>query len=417
VPYEQEPRRRRTPNDAGPTDPRDAADAAWQAREDVRAKYHVRHWTEVIEDAPPEPWLDDLIYGGSITIVAGEANAGKGWFALAVAACIATGSPFLTNAAPVPRSVLYVNPERDPLGQRFRAAAARYPLVSHMPFVTWAPGEPFTGMVQTFRELLEELKRNKEAAEFNPANCLLILDPLRPLLAGNENDSTELALFFTQLRQVIGPFGPLPGAAALVIHHTGWQDTQLSVARERGSSDIRAAADVTLVLRNVRQLLAHQKRKLAQQRGRAAVLAIDTSIPELLLLERHKHRLVHRRQDASVLELEPQAVIEPDGRIGNAAWMVRSLVTEEEVEAMFEAGKAAAREATENADCRLVTGALQRTGQPMSVTELRLATELPEKRVQGAVRLLLARKQLRRDKSNGPVRLADDDGDWRGTGG
>jgi hypothetical protein len=409
VPYEEERKRRRTPNDAGPTDPRDAADAAWQAREDVRAKYNVRHSKTVVQDPPPEAWLDDLIYRASITIVAGEANAGKGWFALAVGACVATSAPFLTEVVPAARSVLYVNPERDPLGQRFRAARARHPLFTERPFLTWSPGEPFgQAMVQTFTELLQEIRRHEENAAFDPANCLLILDPLRPLLSGNENDSAELALFFTQLRQVIGPFGPLPGAAALVIHHTGWQDTQLSVARERGSSDLRAVADVTLVLRNVRQLLDHQARKLAQQRGKAAVLDGDPTDSELLLLERHKQRLQRRRRGASVLELEPQVVIEPDGSMGDSAWMVRSSVTPAEVEGMFEAGKTAAREATVTADCALVVKALQ-AGAAGTMPALAEATDLPERRLRAALAGLLGKGVLVRNRPNGPVRLAEEE--------
>jgi hypothetical protein len=408
VPDEEPRRERKTPNDAGPTDPRDAADAAWQAREDIRAKYNVRSFEEVLLEEPPEAWLDDLLYRGSITLVAGEANAGKGWFALACGACLATGTPFLTNVAPERRCVLYVNPERDPLGQRVRAAEAR---VGPLPcFLTWVPGEPFgQNMVQTFAELLQEIKRHKQGATFDRTNCLLILDPLRPLLSGNENDSAELALFFTQLRQVIGPYGPLPNAAALVIHHTGWQDTQLSVARERGSSDLRAAADVTLILRSVRQVLAHRKRKAAQQRGTIAVNVGDPSIPELLVLERHKHRLVPKRQGASVLELEPQAVLEPSGRLGDSAWMVRSSVTEEEVEALFEKERQAAREATDTADGAAVIEALRDTGRPLTVPELRRITELSEKRVRAAVSALLAKGVLLRDKSTGPVRLAEDE--------
>src|SRR4029453_10313711 len=125
VPDDAPRREPKTPNDAGPTDPRDAADAPWQAPEDMRAPYNVRSFEEVRLEEPPEAWLDDLIYQGSITLVAGEANAGKGWFALAVGAALNTGTPFLTDVAPAPRCVLYVNPDRDPLGQRLRPRGAR----------------------------------------------------------------------------------------------------------------------------------------------------------------------------------------------------------------------------------------------------------------------------------------------------
>jgi hypothetical protein len=126
-----------------------------------------------------------------------------------------------------------------------------------------------------------------------------------------------------------------------------------------------------------------------------------------VLLERHKQRLQRRRRGASVLELEPQTVLEPDGTLGDSAWMVRSSVTPAEVEAMFEAGKTAAREVTLTADCTAVVTALQ-AGAAGTIPALADATTLTERRLRTAIAALLGKGGLVRDRPNGPVRLKEE---------
>src|SRR4030095_6756034 len=135
----------------------------------------------------------------------------------------------------------------------------------------------------------------------------------------------------------------------------------------------------------------------------------DHSIPELLVLERHKHRLVPKRQGPSVLELEPQAVLEPSGRMGDSAWLGRSSVTEAQGGALVGAGRAAAKEATESADGDRILASL-RAGTVGSLAGLKRALpKLSRRRIEDAIYTLLEKGLVVRDKDKGPVRLAEDD--------
>jgi hypothetical protein len=403
------------PSDAGPVSP----ELIQRAQLEL-LKYGPRGLKELLAEEAPEPWLDDLLYPMGLTLVAGEANAGKGWLALRIAVALLLGEPFLTGAPIEPRCVLYLNPERDPLGPRLRAAVEHHPgLHSALEgrFIYETPSQTFGGQgTETLRDyvggLLSFARTKKKNTTFDPKNAVLILDPLRPLLTGNENSSDVSAPFFAQLRQVNAISGPLPGAPILLMHHMGWQDTQLSVARERGSSDIRAAVDVTYTLQNQRQVAAHAARKEAQNRGEMYA-GEEAPARDLLLLLPHKHRLVAKRHQPYVLELVPTATLEPTGKYGDAVWMQPAPdVRPEEVTQAAAAAKTTAKASTLEADAQLVLAALK-AGAPGTMEALRSQTQLPRGRVEQAMASLLMRKLAHRNRYNGPLVAGPEEDDGK----
>ncbi len=83
------------------------------------------------------------------------------------------------------------------------------------------------------------------ATTARPPIVLVIIDTVRASLAGNEDSSEHVAAYLRAVRRLLLC---VPGAAALLTHHAGWQDGDTPRKRERGSSAWRGNVDITLYL-------------------------------------------------------------------------------------------------------------------------------------------------------------------------
>lgn len=189
---------------------------------------------EELEALPAPTWLiDQYVPAGSLAVLYGPSGGGKSFVALDMALSVAAGirwAGFVTQAGPV----VYVAAEGGAgLGQRVAAwkRARGIATVDKL----WFCLEPVQLMdgtaTRTFIETLETL----------PAPpSLVIFDTLaRCLVGGDENSARDVGLFVRGADRV----RTSTGAAVMIVHHTGKNGTS-----ERGSSALRAAADVMLAL-------------------------------------------------------------------------------------------------------------------------------------------------------------------------
>jgi len=175
--------------------------------------------TSELADLPPvEFLLDDLLVSRGFNVLAGPSGGGKSFLAIDMAAKVADAGG----------NVVYVMAEGS--GGAYRRAAA---WAAHhnkpLPDIRW--------LVQSFDVLVD----TPELLELAGPCDLLIFDTLHRITPGlDENSAQEMG----RVIQAVDHMRETAGAASLLVHHTGWDDS-----RERGSSSLRGAADVFLRLR------------------------------------------------------------------------------------------------------------------------------------------------------------------------
>jgi hypothetical protein len=166
-----------------------------------------------------------LIPERGITIIAGEAGAGKTWLALALARAMTLGRDLLdrrTSAA----QVLYLDRE-NPLSLIRDRLQVLFGGTSDLRlWGLWCPDEP--PMIGDPRLL-----------EFAKDGPLIIFDSMIRFHRADENSATEMAQVMARLRQLA-----TVGASVVVLHHKAKSDT----SSYRGSSDIVAGADAVFAL-------------------------------------------------------------------------------------------------------------------------------------------------------------------------
>jgi hypothetical protein len=181
----------------------------------------------------PSPWgfedsmnylVEDLLMESGITMWSGESGDGKSTLALALAAAVAQGRPFLGRAA-APRMVLYLDRENPISVVKERLTRLGIPDISDRLKIWglwWAdhyPPGPDEASVLRFAQ---------------QAKPLLIFDSLIAFAGCDENSSTEMRSHMNNYRRLTAL-----GATVLLIHHR----SEKGDSQYRGSSDIRAAVD------------------------------------------------------------------------------------------------------------------------------------------------------------------------------
>lgn len=173
-------------------------------------------------------------------MITGESGSGKSSVLLALAYAVAVGEPFLGKETRQ-RPVLIVDLENGlPVYvERFkRFGISKTPNMRF--WGTWdAKLEPEGPDYPGIRQYVLEHKP------------LIIFDSLVAFHPGSEQDADETRAYMHQFRQLAAH-----GATVIVIHHTGKADTSKEY---RGSSDIKAAIDVSWVLTARKPLLKHLK--------------------------------------------------------------------------------------------------------------------------------------------------------------
>ena len=209
------------------------------------------------------PWLIQGLIpeGGVHSIVAGPKSS-KSWLALEAALAIASGSPALNGRFKVPaaRKAAYYFAEDQAVSvrNRIRAFAAGRNV---------SPAVLAKNLhVQPRGEHLD-LTRDEDMATI-VASCrmigelgILILDPLRDIHTGKENESDDMSVVFTRLRVL----ATLLKCTILVPHHAKKPSANQAATRAgddiRGSSAVYGALDGIIALRDLESTTDDDKRR------------------------------------------------------------------------------------------------------------------------------------------------------------
>lgn len=176
-----------------------------------------------------------LIDPKGTSVVFAEPNAGKSWFALELAYCVATGSNFLgLKTTQVP--VLYVVAEGDAgFKKRLEAYRKERGFPSDIPFFHIA--EPL--------DLLDSRKDDVtmliEAIQATASVGLVIIDTLARVMGrGDENKAEDMNALNASVARIAKELG----AHVMLVHHAGKDSTRGA----RGHSSLRAAIDTEIKL-------------------------------------------------------------------------------------------------------------------------------------------------------------------------
>lgn len=205
-----------------------------------------------LANRPVPPMLvEGIVPSKGIVELVSEPGGGKTFFALECAIACCLSRPAFGGFATMPTKALYIgedSPDWD-IGQQLRKM---------VPFQDWEDLEPKfrlsvhegaelntpSGMkviLNTIEDVFVETDSDGETA-LEPG--LLILDSLRTLHSGSENDSDWMAGVMRRVKELAKPLG------VLVLHHKGKSGQVQKDAWEesRGSGEIVAASDAVLRL-------------------------------------------------------------------------------------------------------------------------------------------------------------------------
>ena len=208
----------------------------------------------VIAEPRPIAIVEGVAFADRVTVLVSVSGSGKTFLALDLSAHVSADLPWHGRSIQC-GSVAYVSFEGDALGLRLRAL--REVAGQRLEHVYILRGvEPLSPIVD--RDRLELSSRGELsvaaalealttdlAATNRPPIRLLVIDTVRASLSGSEDSSEAVSAYLRSVRRLMTR---VPGAAALLLHHAGWQDGDTTRKRERGSSAFRGNCDATLYL-------------------------------------------------------------------------------------------------------------------------------------------------------------------------
>lgn len=184
---------------------------------------------EILAEPLPTYVIRPLFSRRAVHVAYGDANCGKTFFALDVAARIATGGTWQNQrikAAPV----LYIAAEGlGGIGKRLRALVQQYPGL---------PASPLRIIRQSLDfidDAGEVLTRAQDLADDQGALGLIVLDTLAQTMGGRDENGPDMALYVARAAML----AEKTGAPVLIIHHAG-KDVQRGA---RGHSALRGNVD------------------------------------------------------------------------------------------------------------------------------------------------------------------------------
>lgn len=208
---------------------------------------------DVMCEPQPVAVIAGLGWAKRITIVVAESGVGKTFVFLGAAASVGDGVDF--HGLAVSRgSSAYVAYEGDAFGLRLQALReAGFTLEDVHIIRANDPLSPVTGRDGTERASMGEASLAEALANLQaqivatgrPPLALIIIDTIRASMGGSEDNSADASAYLRAVRRIMAPH---PAAAAILVHHAGWQDGEQKRKRERGSSAFRGNADATLYL-------------------------------------------------------------------------------------------------------------------------------------------------------------------------
>ena len=181
---------------------------------------------------PPPEWLLDELVPVGFSVLYGASSSGKSFVALDWALSVAAGMPWFGREVKR-QHVLYVAAEgRSGLGVRFRAwrDAHGQPDCSRARFLPEAVNLRDDATIAKVRRTLDELPERP--------GLLVIHTVARTIPGADENSAKDLGEFVAAVDALRA------GGSVVAVHHTG-KDAKKD---ERGSSALRAAADMTAKL-------------------------------------------------------------------------------------------------------------------------------------------------------------------------
>lgn len=183
---------------------------------------------------PLDDWqIEGLLPRGSVAVLFGDAQAGKTFFALDLAAHIATGKQWRGRET-LQGAVVYIAAEGGGgLKKRLRALIQAHPAMLSGPF------RLLRQAVNVREHLPEIVTRCRDVAEDAGRLGLIVIDTLSQTLFGDENGQ-DMALYIGAATEL----ARCTGAPVLIVHHQGKDGTRGA----RGSSALRGNADVMIRL-------------------------------------------------------------------------------------------------------------------------------------------------------------------------
>ena len=204
---------------------------------------------------PPTPWLiQGLAPVGGVAGILAEPKSTKSWLALELAASVACGVDALGKfkvPRAVPAAYFFAEDMGPAIRNRLRAFAAGRGM---------RPEDLSANLHVQPRGRHLDLTKDEDVARVI-ASCrmignigLLVLDPLRDIHTGKENESDDMSLVFSRLKLI----GTLLGCTVLVVHHSkrhndknGPQNDNRPGSDARGSSSIEGSLDAIISLRDL----------------------------------------------------------------------------------------------------------------------------------------------------------------------
>jgi len=193
---------------------------------------------------PPIDWLvESLIPTQSRTVVFGEYRSMKSWTLLDLSLHIASGRKWLDSfVIPQPKSVLYIDeemPEHE-LRRRVKRMGEGMGLNDEsIPFRALSHAG-----VRFDEEQVEALLAELREIGFDPD--IIVVETLRRVLVGSENEATHVAGFWHSVTPILAA-----GKTLIVSHHMKKPNSQHPEAvrhRASGSTDILAGADLAYAI-------------------------------------------------------------------------------------------------------------------------------------------------------------------------
>jgi hypothetical protein len=192
---------------------------------------------------PSDPILKGFFDIGDVACVIGAAKSYKTWFVLQMAACIASGRPFLGIQTEKPRKSLFIQFEvkADHFHRRFKTLLHGLGLTEPLDNLGFING----------RGLDIKMSQIAEAVRAWGAE-VIFLDPLYMLIQGEENSATDLKILLKQFAAIAND----AGAAIVFTHHDGKgvAGDRKTVDRGSGSSVLGRFYDGALIISDHRDL-------------------------------------------------------------------------------------------------------------------------------------------------------------------
>ncbi len=333
-------------------------------------------------DIMAEPRTAEIVSGiawaNCLTTFTAESGTGKTFCLLSIAAAVSDDSHWFDRQVS-PGSVAYVSFEGDAIGVRLRAirevqgrelrnvyvvraSQPLSPMINKERVETPSPGELI------LREALENLRDSLSGSGLPPIK-LIIIDTIRASMSGSEDSSETVSAYLRAARRVASS---APGAAVILVHHTGWQDGDNTRKRERGSSAFRGNIDGTVYLERPKSDAEDACGRLILQ----AVKARDCELAPPLYLVRRCVTLTATAEEAATGRPVTSCVIERDGSTPQDR----------------QAAEAAEHQ---EIDLRILRVIAERSTTATSKDSIRLATGLKRDLVYEAIERLIYRNWIR----------------------